>query len=243
MPTTTCSARTEAVSVSRGKAVAACLGVVRSAVRLALPVITFVLAACQPAVHGRQPVTPAWNTVAAFVSRNGPSRIRVGEYTVADLRASAATRHWPLMDSRTLSHRYGFDVQKDGGRQQGVQCVLITISGNETRDRSTLECTVQAEDSWRIELSGRSDFDGTITGNSRHYTVRSVGSTDVPVAGRSTKRSGYLVLDSDAPVATVEFDGGAEPWLDPTLDDAGQGVVAATVVALLVGHELGQGVR
>lgn len=214
-----------------------------TALRLALAIVSFVLTACQPSVHNRQSITPAWGTVAGFVSPSGPSQIQVGEYTVAGLRASAATRHWPLMDSRTLSHRYGFDVQKEGGQQHDVQCVLITISGDEARVRTTLECTVHGKDSWHIALSGRADFDGTITGSSRHYLVRSTDSGDGPVAGRTRRGSGYRVLDSDSPVAVVELDSRGEPWIDPLLDEAGQDVVAATVVALLVGHELGRGGR
>lgn len=249
MPASSYDTRNEAVSDTsrkasppRRKASPPRTGRVSTALRLALPVVSFVLTACQPSVHSRQSITPAWNTVAGFVSRSGPARIRVGEYTVAGLSASAATRHWPLMDSRTLSHRYGFDMRKDGGQQQDVRCVLITISGDEARNRTTLECTVEGKDNWRIALSGRTDFDGTITGSSRHYLVRSTDSGDGPVAGR-TRGSGYRVLDSDSPVALVELDSRGEPWIDPLLDEDGHDVVAATVVALLVGHELGRGVR
>lgn len=123
MPTTSYNTRNEALSHASQQASPARSRRLSTALRLALPVVSFVLAACQPSVHSRQSITPAWNTVAGFVASSGPSRIRVGEYTVAGLRASAATRHWPLINSRTLSHRYGFDVQKDGGQQQGVQCV------------------------------------------------------------------------------------------------------------------------
>jgi hypothetical protein len=242
MPNTSYDTRNEAVSETSGRTSPSRTNRVSAALRLALPVVSIALTACQPSVHSRQSITPAWNTVAGFVTPSGPSRIRVGEYTVAGLSASAATRHWPLMDSRTLSHRYGFDMQKDGGQQQGVRCVLITISGDEARNRTTLECTVAGKDNWRIALSGRADFDGTITGSSRHYLVRSTDSGDGPVSGR-TRGSGYRVLDSDSPVALVELDSRGEPWIDPLLDEVGQDVIAATVVALLVGHELGRGGR
>jgi hypothetical protein len=243
MPTNTYSTRNPAVSGASPNSAPTPSRRSATALRLALPVLGSILTACQPAVHNRQAITPAWSSVAGFVSQSGPSRMRVGEYTVAGLRASAATRHWPLMDSRTLSHRYGFDVQKDGGQQQGVQCVLITISGDEARDRTSLDCTVQGGAGWRIALSGRVDFDGTITGSSRHYTVRSTDPDHESIAGRAGRRSGYRVLDSDSPVAVVEFDSGGDPWIDPKLDEVGQDVVAATVVALLVGHELERGGR
>jgi hypothetical protein len=242
MPNTSYDTRNEPVSETSGSTSPSRANRASAALRLAVPVVSFVLTACQPSVHSRQSITPAWNTVGGFVTGSGPSRIRVGEYTVAGLSASAATRHWPLMDSRTLSHRYGFDMQKDGGQRQDVRCVLITISGDEARNRTTLECTVEGGDSWRIALSGQTDIDGTITGSSRHYLVRSTDSGDGPVAGR-TRGSGYHVLDSDSPVALVELDSRGEPWIDPSLDEAGQDVVAATVVALLVGHELGRGGR
>jgi hypothetical protein len=204
-----------------------------------LPVlVAMATAACQPAIHSRQSIAPEWAPAAGHsMYASGGPRFRFASYSVARFSASVATRRWPLMDSHTLAHRYGFDLADENGSTRDVQCVRIAIVGDEARERTTLECTMSGDDGWRIELAGRTDLDGSLVGSVRAYRVeRAIQQQQIEGTGAAS----YYLWSQDAVVAAVPADASAEPWFAPDLEAADRGAVAATVVALLVGRELGR---
>jgi hypothetical protein len=199
---------------------------------LAFPVASIALGACQPAVHSRQPVEPAWGTATAqMLDAGGGFRLEGGRYSVARLRASVASRQWPLMDAWSVAHRYSFDLASEDGSSRGVECVLITVVG-EDRERATLDCRFRGEGSWRVRLAGQRTLAGALTGEGRVYAVRGGDAAAAPLS------LAYRVLATDTTVAHIPVDRAAEAWIAPELSDSDRAAVAATVAALVVGRDL-----
>jgi hypothetical protein len=211
------------------------MGGARRIAALAFPVAAAALGACQPAVHSRQPVEPAWGTVTAqMLDAGGGFRLEGGRYSVARLRASVASRQWPLMDAWSIAHRYSFDLASEDGSSRGVECVLITVVG-EDRERATLDCRFRGEGSWRVRLAGQRTLAGALTGEGRAYAVRGGDATGAPLTDASLA---YRVLATDTTVAHIPADRAAEAWIAPELSDSDRAAVAATVAALVVGRDL-----
>jgi hypothetical protein len=208
----------------------------RRLVALIGPALTFALAACQPPVHvTRQTIAPEFTAVAVQSLQPGGARLRIGSYSVARFRASVAARQWPLMDSRTISHRYNFELASGNSEPRKVECLLITIVGDQARERTQLDCILEGEGEWRVRLAGRHEFAGALLGEDREYVLRATreGSADSRVS-----KPGYELLDVDARVATVPADTSDEAWFADDLATTDRDALAATVVAVLVGREL-----
>lgn len=199
-------------------------------------ILSFTLGGCaQPVVTARHPVSAEFVPVSGSAMPNGNgARLRVGIYELARLRASVATRRWPLMDSHTLSHRFEFELTSDSGPTPTVRCLLISVSGDEARDRTSMECLVSGDVDWQVRLHGRRALSGALTGAGREYAVR-------PSQQDAAQRAAYEVFGTDTTVAGIPSDPGSAAWIAQQLEAADRDAVAATVVALLVGRELSAG--
>ncbi len=215
----------------------------RSLRRPALVLLMATMSACQASVHGRRPVTQVSRSeTGARVSAGVPAQLRVGNYALSGFRGSAATRRWPLMDGRTVSHRYEFALHASGLESWGARCLLMTIMGDEARDRARLDCGLRdpAEGGaeWRLELAGLVELGGMLVGPQQRYRVAYASADELQAVGGVGDAPGYLVFDSDAMVATVELRGRGKVWIEPSLQDTERGAVATTIFALLIWREL-----
>lgn len=211
----------------------------RRLVALIGPALTFVLAACQPPVHvTRQTIAPEFTPLAVQALQPGGVRLRVGGYSVARFRASVAARQWPLMDSRTISHRYEFELAAENSDTRNVECLLITILGDEPRERTQLDCILRGEGAWRVRLAGRRELSGAVQGIDREFVLRA---SREGFADAHASKPRYELLDAHARVAIVPAATSDEAWIAENLANSDRDALAATVVAVLVGRELAGG--
>ncbi len=213
---------------------------------MALPALVLLLAvtsACQASVHGRRPLTQVSRSETGARAVTGvPTHMSVGNYALIGFQGSAATRRWPLMDGRSVSHRYEYALRTSGAESWGARCILITIIGDDARDRAKLECNLldpaKGESGWRLELAGRYELGGTLLGPQQHYRVQYANSSELMAAGGREHAPGYLVFDGEAMVATLELRGRGKVWMEPALAETERGAVATTIFALLIWREL-----
>ena len=142
------------------------------------------------------------------------------------------------MDSRTISHRYQFELAAENSDVRNVECLLITIIGDEARERTQLDCILRGEGDWRVRLTGRHEFSGAVLGTGREFALRA-SREGIPDARGSKPR--YELLDADARVALFPADSSDDAWIEENLATGDRAALAATVVAVLVGRELAGG--
>lgn len=166
---------------------------------------------------------------------------RFDSYTIANFRASAATRQWPLVDGQSASHRFQFVVRDGGIQAWDVQCHRLTITGDEARNRTSLDCMLvtsgQSDERWRLQLAGASTLDGSLHGRNERYDVRHAGANEMKQVGGSGQVSGYYIYSGDALIAAVELQGWGLLWIDRELGEERRQAVSASLIVLLAGHD------
>lgn len=211
--------------------------------RSALVVLLAATSACQASVHGRRPLTQVSRSETGARTATGvPALLSVGSYALRGFQGSEATRRWPLMDSRTVSHRYEFALHSSGRDSWGARCLLMTIIGDDARDRGKLDCDLLdpagARPGWRLELAGRYGLDGMLLGPERRFQVVYADASEFLPDRGVGDGPGYIVFDREAMVATVELRGRGRVWIEPSLVETERDAVATTIFALLIWREL-----
>ncbi len=211
--------------------------------RSALVLLLAAGSACQASVHGRRPLTQVSRSENGMSAPSGvPRQLSVGQYALSGFRGTEATRRWPLMDSRTRSHRYEFALDASGSGSWSARCQLMTITGDEARDRARLECDLldgaEGGPAWRLELAGRYEVGGVLHGPAQHYRVEYAEARAILAAGGMGDGPGYLVFHGEALMAKIELRGRGKVWIEPGLSENERGAMATTIFALLILREL-----